>query len=580
MSSQHYSKGIPLKIACIVPGSYIQIWNKKGITGPQKADVMFLGRFSNISKKYAKEFYEGNYFYLTPKQGLLAPADIVPAFAITDSASFDNPDAASKKELKDQFKRLHLDDYELIAFLGTKGYIKNGWTKVLEELLGQNKDRLYCPLADCEEENFGLARIKDAIITGVPLFFPDTRSPVRLKKIEVQKLFDQYNYPNIALFSKERLTILVAPNGFGKTTLMEMLYRICALKTAGPETCGKLLAKIQAVPFESIRLEFDNNTALVLRHSTGGKKAHKKNEQVFSLYELAKLEDFTTIRKFINFLPFIPVKFIKSSRLTEYSKYSIRKKTEQDPKTSLLRMYSNEIIQRIESLFSIYAEVTDDYECTSMKRLTEERNKVKSFHIFLHEPYKILSRGEAIAELENLTIQREFFRSTGFLKVNQNLPLGPDPKKITDDPEQLKAITLHIRDSQEKYQLFELLRQKILLLQEIINGLFLDKTFSINYENGFEVIRLGKIIDIEKLSSGEQHQIILYYDLIFNTESGTLVLIDEPEISIHIEWQRQFLRNLQKISKMVKCDFIVTTHSPDIVNDKWNLIVQLNEGMK
>jgi len=222
--------------------------------------------------------------------------------------------------------------------------------------------------------------------------------------------------------------------------------------------------------------------------------------------------------------------------------------------------------------------VSEDYECTAMNRFTNRADAVESFHLFLHPPYAIMSRKEAVEELAHLTQEREYLRNTGFIKVNQKLPLGPDPKHIKDDPQMLKAVTLHVRDCQEKYQLFGLLTRKILLMQEIINNLFLDKTFSINFQNGFEVIRLGKIIDIDKLSSGEHHQIILYYDLIFNTEPGTLVLIDEPEISIHIEWQREFLKNLQKISKEINCDFIVTTHSPDIVNDKWNLIVQLYEG--
>ena len=567
-----------MNIACIVPGSYIQIWDKKGISGPQKADDMFLGRLSTISKKYAKEFYDGSYVYLTTKQGLLAPTDIVPSYEITKSAAFDDPEAASSKNLQDKFKQLHLDECELIIFLGTRKYIKNGWINAFEELLGDNKDRLYCPLADYEEENFGLAKIKDAMITGVPLFFPDTRSPVCLKKIEIRKLFDQYDYPNITLFAREKLTILVAPNGFGKTTILELLYWICALKTANQEVCQKLLRKIQAVPFESIRLEFDNHTAITLQKSKGGKKSQKKNDPVFYLDELTIRENVATIKKFTNTLPFIPVKFIKSSRLTDYSKYSIRKNKEWKTDIPLLLTYCTEIKDRIESLFSIYAEVSEDYECTAMTRFTNLPKKIESFHRYLHEPYTIMSREEAISELARLEKEREFLRNTGFIKVNHKLPLGPDPKHIKDNPQLLRAITLHVRDCQEKYQLFELLRKKIILLQEIINNLFLDKTFSINYENGFEVIRLGKIIDISKLSSGEQHQIILYYDLIFNTEPGTLVLIDEPEISIHIEWQRQFLKNLQKISEIINCDFIVTTHSPDIVNDKWNLIVQLYEG--
>src|SRR5690349_22975449 len=40
-------------------------------------------------------------------------------------------------------------------------------------------------------------------------------------------------------------------------------------------------------------------------------------------------------------------------------------------------------------------------------------------------------------------------------------------------------------------------------------------------------------IDVEALSSGEQHELVLLFDLIFRVEKNTLVLIDEPELSLH-----------------------------------------------
>ena len=541
---------------------------------------MFLGRFSSISKKYAQTFYEDSYFYLTPKQGLLKPDDIVLKRETTDTPSFNDPKAIDFEDLKKQRKEICLKErYDLIVFLGTKHLQKEGWVTILEKLLEDRKDRLYCPLITYEEENLGLAKIKDACITGVPLFFPENRSPVRLKKIEVCKLFDQYDYSDITLFTKERLTILVAPNGFGKTTMMELLFRIFELKTTDRTAVDELLAEIRDVPFKSIRLIFDDKTSITIQHSKKGKTTKNKNDLVFNLEELHGQPNNDLIRNFFNALPFIPVKFIKSSRLTDFSKYSIRKKKESETESTLLKTYSNEIQERMGSLFSIYSEVTDDYECSAIKRLIEIPDGVKSFHKFQKEPYSVLSKKEAIGELIKLEKEREILRDTGFLMVNRGLQFKADTRKISSNPELLKAITLHIRDSQEKYQLFQMLRKKMDLLEMIINNLFIDKTFSITYDSGFEIIRLGKIIDLSKLSSGEQHQIILYYDLIFNSEPGTLVLIDEPEISIHIEWQRQFLKNLQEISKMVMCDFIVTTHSPDIVNDKWNLIVQLKEGI-
>ena len=90
---------------------------------------MFLGRFSSISKKYAQTFYEDSYFYLTPKQGLLKPDDIVLKRETTDTPSFNDPKAIDFEDLKKQRKEICLKErYDLIVFLGTKHLQKEGWT--------------------------------------------------------------------------------------------------------------------------------------------------------------------------------------------------------------------------------------------------------------------------------------------------------------------------------------------------------------------------------------------------------------------------------------------------------------------
>jgi len=57
----------------------------------------------------------------------------------------------------------------------------------------------------------------------------------------------------------------------------------------------------------------------------------------------------------------------------------------------------------------------------------------------------------------------------------------------------------------------------------------------------------GRPVDLESLSSGEQHELVLLYDLLFKTKKDTLLLVDEPEISLHIAWQKQFLSDLRRI---------------------------------
>ena len=60
------------------------------------------------------------------------------------------------------------------------------------------------------------------------------------------------------------------------------------------------------------------------------------------------------------------------------------------------------------------------------------------------------------------------------------------------------------------------------------------------------------------------------FDLLFNVKAGSLVLIDEPEISLHVSWQLKFISDVEKISELSNFQFIVATHSPQIINDRIN----------
>ncbi len=68
------------------------------------------------------------------------------------------------------------------------------------------------------------------------------------------------------------------------------------------------------------------------------------------------------------------------------------------------------------------------------------------------------------------------------------------------------------------------------------------------------------------------------YELIFKTEENTLVLIDEPEISLHITWQKEFLNDILRIIDLQKMQVIVATHSPQIINGRWDLVYNLEKA--
>ena len=85
----------------------------------------------------------------------------------------------------------------------------------------------------------------------------------------------------------------------------------------------------------------------------------------------------------------------------------------------------------------------------------------------------------------------------------------------------------------------------------------------------------GEPLPLGALSSGEQQEIVLLYELLFRLKPNSLVLIDEPEISLHVAWQKKFLEDLTKITELASFDVLIATHSPQIIHKRWDLTVEL-----
>lgn len=84
-------------------------------------------------------------------------------------------------------------------------------------------------------------------------------------------------------------------------------------------------------------------------------------------------------------------------------------------------------------------------------------------------------------------------------------------------------------------------------------------------------------LSLGQLSSGEKQEIILFYELIFESEKNIHLLIDETEISLHIEWQLKFMDDLLRIAKYKNFKVTVATHSPQIINNHWDIQIDLGE---
>lgn len=83
----------------------------------------------------------------------------------------------------------------------------------------------------------------------------------------------------------------------------------------------------------------------------------------------------------------------------------------------------------------------------------------------------------------------------------------------------------------------------------ITNKFGTNKAICISKDKGIEIVQkpIDKKVELRFLSSGEQQELVLLYDLIFKGEKETVILIDEPEISLNVSWQRDFLDDMKKL---------------------------------
>ncbi len=73
----------------------------------------------------------------------------------------------------------------------------------------------------------------------------------------------------------------------------------------------------------------------------------------------------------------------------------------------------------------------------------------------------------------------------------------------------------------------------------------------------------NKNCGIEGLSSGEKQIMIIFANSILRKRKGTIYIIDEPELSLHVGWQERFISDIQNIQSGAQ--YIFATHSPEII---------------
>jgi len=112
------------------------------------------------------------------------------------------------------------------------------------------------------------------------------------------------------------------------------------------------------------------------------------------------------------------------------------------------------------------------------------------------------------------------------------------------------------------------------VFEDILNSMLLDTNKSVNLNNksiSLTINTKNSEIEVKELSSGEKQILIIFLTILLKENKPYILLMDEPEISLHVQWQADFIDNIKKLNNSIQ--IILVTHNPLIMlNRKSNEI--------
>ena len=106
------------------------------------------------------------------------------------------------------------------------------------------------------------------------------------------------------------------------------------------------------------------------------------------------------------------------------------------------------------------------------------------------------------------------------------------------------------------------------LFQDLIDKLFNDTGKKINRKSN-EILfeQEGDELTPYQLSSGEKQMLVILLTVLVQDNQPYALFMDEPEISLHVEWQQQLITLIRQLNP--NAQIILTTHSPAVIMNGW-----------
>ncbi|WP_375779087.1 AAA family ATPase [Bradyrhizobium sp. ma5] len=439
----------------------------------------------------------------------------------------------------------------------------------------------------------------------------------RLVNFEVENLFGEFSY-RIPVKTDRRVTAIIAPNGSGKTICLRMVAALFA----------RQWSFFTDLEFGTAKYAFESGRQIVIRRDRlvddtdrsgrlgvsiviqvpdhkpiqwkpgnpdlKGRALSPERYLPFITRRSPNLfvhdqtgESYTLFEAIETFAEYLPPSYrtvvygeepaaLKSlisnidCHLIETQRLLILREENGDPYRQRPQRSSLTISKKAQTLKTIVAR-----ELTAYAALSQSLDRTFPRRVIELGQRAVLAPEDLKSKLADLESKRASLMEAGILDSEADtpvtLPEGPLEDAIA------RVLSVYAKDTVQKLDSLSKLQARIELFIELISQRFSTKSVLVSKDTGFSISGRGGRVPLEKLSSGEQHQLVLFFELLFELRENALILIDEPELSLHVAWQKKFIADLNRIIALNQFDVILATHSPPLVSRWTDLVVELGK---
>jgi len=388
----------------------------------------------------------------------------------------------------------------------------------------------------------------------------------KITKIEIIGLFRYLNY---SINLNESINIMHGINGIGKTTILYIITNILN---------GNLKPFYQ-LSFKQINLEFVDGMFFKM-YRVQEQKANviyfdfKIGNELFEKRDIRTTNSIDAFKRRLNISPL----FLPAQRFDDLDRKYKPQLSYLEAVKSIIDSESFIPRNTMTLIESLPLQITE-----KARRLSIEINEYfleidnQLFELFFKNAFNQKSKSTKIDEIK---IQEKIknIKKEKDLYLNTYKKLYLESKILENIEEQIYSVNpiigvetfldLYLNNIRKKNEIIDNKISPFINFEKVINKLFKGKKIQIDINSKLnEIFKIvtddDQLLKIEHLSLGEQNLLLIFYHYFFQIEDNTFFMIDEPELSLHIDWQEHIINYFIDYSKQNQ--IIVVTHSPDIL---------------